>query len=281
MADIPPVLQVEDLGDGRYAAPNPTDDPEGRDVVFSGQILAQMIMASDVACAGAKDVKSVHAIFARAGTYSGGPLQLQLESMHSGRAWGSDTVTASQGDRLLSRGLVLLNTIEPDLMRHGPAMPDVPAAVDLPTDAGALVYPGIETRTVAGEPTAPDGTPAMYFWMKGNESFDSPAVNQAILAWCQPGMIIGLAMRPHADVVKIGDAHRTVSTGVIAHTVHFHERFDVGSWLLVAQEATYAGHGRVHGFGAVFTEDGTLVSTFEQDSMARGVEGTLDPKRAM
>jgi hypothetical protein len=37
----------------------------------------------------------------------------------------------------------------------------------------------------------------------------------------------------------------------------------------------------VFGSGAVFTEDGTLVSTFEQDSMARGVEGTLDPKRAM
>jgi acyl-CoA thioesterase len=281
MADIPPVLQVEDLGDGRYAAPNPTDDPEGRDVVFSGQILAQMIMASDAACEGAKDVKSVHAIFARAGTYSGGPLQLRLESMHSGRAWGSDTITASQGDRLLSRGLVLLNTIEPDLMRHGPAMPDVPAARDLATDAGALVYPGIETRTVDGESTAADGTPALYFWMKGDESFDSAAVNQAILSWCQPGMIIGLAMRPHGDVVKIGDAHRTVSTGVIAHTVHFHERFDVGSWLLVAQQATYAGRGRVFGSGAVFTEDGALVSTFEQDSMARGVEGTLDPKRAM
>ena len=281
MADIPPVLQVEDLGDGRYAAPNPTDDPEGRDVVFSGQILAQMIMAADVAGASAKDVKSIHAIFARAGTYSAGPMQLQLESMHSGRAWGSDTITASQGDRLLSRGLVLLNTIEPDLMRHGPSLPDVPAPGDLPPDRGALVYPGVTTRTVEGEPTAPDGTPAMYFWMRNEESYESSAVNQAILSWCQPGMIIGLAMRPHGDVVKIGDAHRTVSTGVIAHTVHFHERFDVGSWLLVAQQATYAGRGRVHGHGSVFTEDGALVSTFEQDSMARGVEGQLDPKRAM
>ena len=121
----------------------------------------------------------------------------------------------------------------------------------------------------------------MYFWMRNEESYESSAVNQAILSWCQPGMLIGLAMRPHGDVVKIGDAHRTVSTGVIAHTVHFHERFDIGSWLLVAQEATYAGRGRVHGHGSVFTEDGTLVSTFEQDSMARGVEGQLDPKRAM
>jgi hypothetical protein len=31
----------------------------------------------------------------------------------------------------------------------------------------------------------------------------------------------------------------------------------------------------------VFTQDGRLVSSFAQDSMARGVEGPLDPKRSM
>src|SRR5829696_2010919 len=118
MSELPSTLQVQDLGGGRWSAPNPTDDPEGRDVVFSGQILAQMVMASDHHAESAKDVKSVHAIFARAGTYSAGPMELELDSMHAGRAWASDTITAKQGDRLLSRGLVLLNAIEPDLIRH-------------------------------------------------------------------------------------------------------------------------------------------------------------------
>jgi len=282
MAEVPAVLKVDNLGEGRYAAQHPTDDPEGRDVVFSGQILAQMIMASDDAVDSAKDVKSIHAIFARAGSYSAGPMELQLESLHSGRAWGSDTITVTQGERLLSRGLVLLNTVEPDLMRHGSSMPDVPRPGDLPTDAGSLVYPGVETRTVDdAKATAPDGTPAMYFWMRNPESYDSVAANQAILAWSQPGMIIGLAMRPHSDAVSIGDAHRTISTGVISHTAHFHDRFDAGQWLLVAQSASFAGNGRVFGSGSVFTEDGQLVSTFAQDSMARGVEGELDPKRSM
>jgi acyl-CoA thioesterase-2 len=276
------VLHVEDLGDGRYSAPHPTDDPEGRDVVFSGQILAQMIMASDHAVGSAKDVKSIHAIFARAGSYSAGPMELQLESLHSGRAWGSDTITVTQGERLLSRGLVLLNTIEPDLMRHASSMPDLPRPNDLTPDPGALVYPGVETRTVDdAKATAPDGTPAMYFWMRNPESYDSVAANQAILAWSQPGMIIGLAMRPHSDAVSIGDAHRTVSTGVISHTSHFHDRFDIGQWLLVAQSAAFAGNGRVFGSGSVFTEDGQLVSTFAQDSMVRAVEGQLDPNRSM
>jgi acyl-CoA thioesterase II len=161
-------------------------------------------------------------------------------------------------------------------------MPEVPGPESLPTDAHSLVYPGVETRTVDDpKATAPDGAPALSFWMRNPESYDSNAANQAVLSWCQPGMIIGLAMRPHSDVVNIGEAHRSVSTGVIAHTCHFHERFDVGEWLLVAQEATYAGRGRVNGSGSVFTEDGQLVSTFAQDSMVRAVEGPLDPKRAM
>jgi len=281
MSELPPTLQVKDLGGGRWSAPHPADDPEGRDVIFSGQILAQMIMASDANCDSQKEVKSIHAIFARAGTYSAGPMELELDAMHSGRAWASDTITAYQGDRLLSRGLVLLNVIEPDLMRHSPTMPDVPGPDAATPNPSITVFPGTESRLVdLPDAVAVDGSPAMYFWMRHGESYDSVAANQALIAWCQPGFIIGLAMRPHSHI-NIADAHATISTGVISHTAHFHEAADVGQWLLVAQQASYAGRGRVFGSGAVFTQDGTLVSTFSQDSMARGVQGTLDPKRSM
>ena len=281
MSELPATLQVQDLGGGRWAAPHPSDDPEGRDVVFSGQILAQMIMASDANCGGQKEVKSIHAIFARAGTYSAGPMELELDAMHAGRAWASDTITAYQGERLLSRGLVLLNAVEPDLMRHQPTMPDVPGPDAATPNPSITVFPGTESRLVdLPEATSADGAPAMYFWMRHTESYDSVAANQALVAWCQPGFIIGLAMRPHKEI-NIADAHTSISTGVISHTAHFHEPADVGDWLLVAQEASYAGRGRVFGSGAVFAQDGTLVSTFAQDSMARGVEGTLDPKRSM
>ena len=281
-SELPAVLSVEHLGEGRYSAPHPTDDPEGRDVVFSGQLLAQMIMASVNAGGGAKEVKSIHAIFARAGTYSAGPMELAVDPIHSGRAWGSDTVTAFQGERLLSRGLVLLNTVEPDLVRHSPEMPDVPNPDSLQASRTMVAFPGSEIRPVDWpDATTDDGSPAMYHWVRHQESYDSIAANQAVLAWGQPGFIIGLALRPHSDVVDISQAHVSISTGVISHTAHFHEPFDVGQWLLVAESTGYAGRGRVFGSGAVFTQDGTLVSTFAQDSMARGVEGTLDPTRAM
>lgn len=281
MSELPATLQVKDLGGGRWSAPHPADDPEGRDVVFSGQILAQMIMASDANCGSQKEVKSIHAIFARAGTYSAGTMELELDAMHSGRAWASDTITAYQGERLLSRALVLLNTVEPDLMRHAPTMPDVPGPDAATPNPSITVFPGAEARMVdAPDAVGADGSPAMYFWTKAPGSYDSVAANQAIVAWTEPGFIIGLAMRPHKEI-NISDAHTTISTGVISHTAHFHDHADVGQWLLVAQEASYAGNGRVFGSGAVFTQDGTLVSTFAQDSMARGVEGTIDPKRGM
>ncbi len=281
MSEVPAVLQVGDLGGGRWAAPHPTDDPEGRDVVFSGQLLAQMIMASDAAVDHQKEVKSIHAIFARAGTYSAGPMELLLEPMHSGRAWGSDTITAFQGERLLSRGLVLLNTVEPDLMRHSPAMPDVPGPEAATPNPSITVFPGAEARLVdLPDAVGVDGSPAMYFWMRNPESYDSVAANQAVVAWTQPGFLIGLAMRPHTEI-DIADAHTSISTGVISHTADFHDHADVGEWLLVAQEASYAGNGRVFGSGSVFTQDGALVSTFAQDSMARGVAGPIDPKRGM
>lgn len=277
---VPDVLVVDSAGAGDYLVRHPTDDPEGRDVVFSGQVMAQMIAAADHAVESSKEVKSIYAIFARAGTYTA-PMELHLETMHSGRAWASHTITATQSGKLMSRALVLMNSVEPDLIRHSPQMPDVPGPEKLKS-SGMLTFPGLDTRPIdAPDATAHDGSPALYFWMKYSHSLDSVAANQGIVVWSQPGMIIGLAMRPHSDVVKIGDAHRSVSTGVISHTAHFHERFDVGDWLLVAQQATYAGRGRVFGSGSVFTRDGTLVSTFEQDSMVRGVEGPLDPKRAM
>jgi acyl-CoA thioesterase II len=281
MSELPATLQVKDLGGGRWSAPHPADDPEGRDVVFSGQILAQMIMASDANCDSQKEVKSIHAIFARAGTYSAGPMELDLDAMHSGRAWASDTITAFQGERLLSRGLVLLNTVERDLMRHSPTMPDVPGPDAATPNPSITVFPGAEARMVdAPDAVGADGSPAMYFWTRHPESYESVAANQAIVAWTQPGFIIGLAMRPHTEI-NIADAHTSISTGVISHTAHFHDHADVGDWLLVAQEASYAGNGRVFGSGAVFTQGGTLVSTFAQDSMARGVDAPIDPKRGM
>ncbi len=279
MSELPDLLTLSDLGEGRYEVFQPAESAEGRDVVFSGQLLGQMIMAADAAAEGAKDVRSVHTVFARAGTYTK-PIELDVDTMHAGRTWASDTITATQDGRLLCRGLVLLNTVDPDLMRHDPESPEgVPGPDDLKA-ASAQAFPGAEIRPVPGEFTI-GGVPVEMAWHRFDRSLDSQAANQAVLVWATCGNIIGLGMRPHRDTVNIGEAHRTLSTGVIAHTVHFADRFDVSQWLLMVTEATKAATGRVYGGGRVFTEDGDLVAAFHQDSMAKAAGAELDPRHSM
>lgn len=284
MADVPRILSLAEVGEHRYRLGVPADLPEGRDVVFSGQLLGQMVLASARDAPGggagsAKDARSVHAVFARAGSYSR-PIDMTVESMHAGRTWASDTVTAWQDDRLLARGLLLLSSTDGDLVRHGPEMPSgFPGPEDLEEAAGQ-VFPGAEWRPV---PTGAsrDGTPVDLAWHRYRDPLPSAAAHQAVLAWATCGNVIGVAIRPHRDRLRLADAHRTISTGVISHTVHFLEPLDTSEWLLVVTEGTSAANGRIYGTGSVFTGEGKLVAVFHQDSMAKTLDTTADPRRAI
>jgi acyl-CoA thioesterase len=275
-SDLPDVLQLDEAGPLRFRVRQPRESAEGRDVVFGGQYLAQMLMAAE-RVNGGKDIKSIHAVFARVGTYAQ-PIELVVEEIQAGRTWASHAISAVQNGRLLSRGQVLSSLDDTDLIRHGRPAPQAEPPGGAPVTT--LAFEGALT-TDAGPAASPDGTPRSQYWHRGPGRYRSVAANQAVLAWATNGQLIGLAMRAHRDAVDIKDAHRTISTGVIAHTVHFHERFDVGAWLLIAEEATYAGRGRVYGEGGVFTEDGRLVASYSQDSMVRKIEGSLDPRSQM
>jgi len=259
------LLRLEPAGEGRYTVPMPDGSPEGGAVVYGGQLMAQLIMAS-AAEAPDKYVKSMGTIFSRAGSY-GAPIEVHVDGFHTGRTWTSQLVTASQGGRLLTRAMVLLTADEPDLIAH---QIEPPAGVGKPDDGeptDGIVFPGAEVRTAK----LPDngGVAELAFWTRLPGGVDSFAASQAVVAYDTNGALIGLSMRPHGDVVRIEDAHQILSTGVIGHRVEFHREFDAGSWLLVTQQATFAGKGRVYGRGEIFTEDGTLVATFAQDSMLK------------
>lgn len=283
-SSLPSILTLEPAGDGRHRVNHPENDPEGRNIVFGGQLMAQMIMAADAAVGGEKETKSIHTIFSRAGTYEM-PLHLEVETMQAGRAFASHAITAIQNDKLMSRGLVLQTVDEPDLVRHAPSMPDVPGPDEVKSSPELVVYPGADAREIV-DPNAvdSDGSPVLRFWIRDPNASpgQSLAAHQATLVWSQLGLLIGLAIRPHTDTVDISQAHITISTGVNAHTAHFHERFDVGDWLLIEQRASWAARGRVHGSGQVFDSSGRYVASFSQDSMARTAPAPLgDAKRAM
>jgi len=138
---------------------------------------------------------------------------------------------------------------------------------------------GINTW-VAGQAVGP---PMQNVWTRYER--DLPVVaNQAVLSWATDGYLIGTAMLAHADYDE-SKAHRTISTGVIAHTLNFHERFRGDEWLLMACESIWAGRGRTHGRCNIFKEDATLVATYTQDNLVRawsdGQDHTGDFQRIM
>jgi len=277
------LLRLAPAGPGRFRAPN-EGDPAVRDVVFGGQLLGQMIVAASASAPG-KSVRTIHTIFARAARVSA-PTELAVEPLHDGRSFASLSVSALQGDRLCARALVLLDAPDPDLIRHAAPAPAV-RDPDVAVDAGPspLVFPGAELRIVGGvdtwSPDAPVGPAELFAWLRFAGAPDDVATNQAILAWGTDGFLIGTAMRPHAGIGQ-ADAHQTLSTGVVGHTLTFHEPFRVRDWLLIAHESPHAGGGRSYGRAQVFTRDGRLVASFVQDSMIRAAApGAGGPRSAM
>jgi acyl-CoA thioesterase len=246
-------------------------------VIFGGQLLGQSIVAAAWSGAPGKDVKTVHTVFARGGDPAS-PVEIDVDVMHRGRTFASSTVTIHQGDRLLTRSIVLSSADEDDLIRHGDDMPKVdPPDLLSPVAHGE---PAWELRIVDDvDVSDPDevGPAELEVWSRWPGAPDDVTTSQALLAYASDGFAIGTAMRPHAGVGQ-AQAHVTISTGVVSHTLTFHERFSAADWLLLSHRVPYAGHGRTYGRADVFTEDGALVASFVQDAMVRNQPQGGNPK---
>jgi acyl-CoA thioesterase II len=265
-------LTLEPAGLDRYRAGNADAGPG---VIFGGQLLAQSIVAGLAGHEG-KSVKTVHTIFARAGRPDA-PVEIAVDRMHAGRGFASSTVTISQGDRLCARSLVLLTADEPDFIRHADPLPASPRPEGGTADDG----PGAWQVLMAGDVDVDDpeavGPPDLDVWTRFVGAPDDPAIDQALLAFATDGFLVATAMRPHPGVGQ-AQAHVTVSTGVVSHTLTFHEPAPVGQWLLLSHHSPYAGRGRCYGTANVFRSDGALVASFVQDGMIRPVgDGRTGP----
>ena len=260
-------LELEPAGADRYRA---TSVPSPGPVVFGGQLLAQSMAAALIGHED-KTVQTLHTVFARAAT-SEQPLEILVDPMHSGRRLASSSVTVRQGDRLCARSLVLMAVDEPDLIHHDDGVevrPPAPAG-DVAPDGGVA---GWETRIVGevdlGDPEAV-GPPELGVWTRWAGAPSSPLADQALVAFSTEPFLIATAMRPHAGVGQ-SQAHVTLSTGVITHTLTFHEPHPAAEWALLKMRSSYAGHGRCYGRGEVIRPDGRLAASFVQDGMIRAM----------
>lgn len=263
LADLLDVLSLTDVGGGRYRADSLD---EGHGVVFGGQLLAQSLVAA-AASMPDKEVKSLHTVFAR-GAATGTPLDIEVEVLHQGRALGSASVTVRQGERVCTRSTALLHAPDPDLIRHEPTMPAAGDPESLPKRPTASWWDVRIVDDVDISDPALVGPAELGVWTRFPDAPDDPTTSQALLAYASDGFLIGTAMRPHEGVGQ-AQAHVSISTTVLSHTLTFHEPLDARHWLLLWHEAPYAGRGRGYGRADVFDADGHLVASFVQENMIR------------
>ncbi|MGH8917204.1 MAG: acyl-CoA thioesterase [Actinomycetes bacterium] len=263
VSDLVGVLRLEG-SDGAWRARSlPGPGP----VVFGGQLLAQSVVAG-ATIDPAKEVQSISTVFAR-GARPDQPLEIDVDTLSTGRSFSSASVTIRQGDRCCARSLVLLSAPDPDRIRHAPRIPSIP----VPDGPGRSAHglEGWELLVDAGVDLAdPDATgPAeLQVWSRFGGAAGGHPYDQALLAYASEGFLIGTAMRPHPGIGQ-AQAHVSVDTTVLAHQVVFHEPFRAGEWLLMTFDSPYAGRGRSYGRGQVFDADGILVASICQQNMIR------------
>jgi len=260
---------LEEIGPGRYRANNASSGPGP---IFGGQMIGQAVVAASAGHEG-KTVSNVQTVFARNGS-SEHPIELTVTPIHAGRSYASSSVSVTQGERELVRSLVLLAADEPDFIAHADPMPEVGTPDD--ARASASHNPNWEIRFAGGvdlDDPAYVGPPDTAIWTRFPDAPTGDAVlDQALLAYASEGFLIGTAMVAH-DGVGQSQAHRTLSTAVITHSLTYHAPAPAGEWLLLDQHSTYAGRGKLWGHGNVYTAEGVLVASFAQDAMLKPMGG--------
>lgn len=242
--------------------------------IFGGQMIGQSVfiasrMNPDHA------VKSVNVIFPR-GTRDTGSIDYDVAALHTGSAYATTRLSCSQPDRQGNAAVTMAahvmhrRPMAPEVsIEHSAPMPDAGSPSSArPTDLGMIPW---ETRIV-GTTDINDRSAQpceLKMWMRVDRDLpDDDAVHQALFAFASELTLIGTALLPHAGWSLL-DAHRSLRTSVIAHTVQFHRPFRLNEWLLLAQTSPAASGGSAYGVGNLFTESGDVVASISQESMIR------------
>jgi acyl-CoA thioesterase II len=268
-ADLIDILSVRQDGERSYVStPRDSAANKHRGVVEGSQMLAQAIVAAGRHAPGRR-VVSAAMVFMRAANTSE-PLHIQLDELSGGRNFSTLSPHVRQGDKLCASGILLLDGMAPDVIRHAAAAPETRGPYEsAPFDMSVT---GRDVRFVdnayTGDPNAPVGPPVMDAWVRFRAVPDDPHLHAALLAQFTGHVSIAAALRPHAGIGQ-SQAHRTLSTAINAIHISFHANIRADRWMLYRHHSTFAGDGMTHSECRVHDVDGALLASFSVDAMVR------------
>jgi acyl-CoA thioesterase II len=245
------------------------------DVIAGGQLLAQALQVAHEVQPG-KTAGTLHAVFARTGRVSH-PLEAAVQTVNDGRSIGTLVITFIQQDRPVATATVMTHRPDEDVIRHGSSMPDVarPGGTGVQQVEGPLCDSGV---VIEQQLSGPDDVAKaeLATWVRCPKLPSDQHLQQALVAFMSNFPLVGVAMRPHPGL-SVEMSHLKVSTGVLAHTMSFHDDLNLSEWTLINYKAPNAGRGRYFGHGEVFSPNGAHVASFVQDGMIRSLPDVSGP----
>jgi acyl-CoA thioesterase len=245
------------------------------DVIAGGQLLSQALQLAHEMQPD-KTARTLHAVFARTGRVSQ-PLEAAVQTVNDGRSVGTLVMTFIQQDRPVATATVMTHSPDEDVIRHGSSMPDVasPGHAGVQEVEGSLYDSGVVLQQ---QLSGPDdvATANLSTWVRCPKLPSDQHLQQALVAFLSNFPLVGVAMRPHPGL-SADMSHLKVSTGVLAHTMSFHDDLNLSEWTLISYDAPNAGRGRYFGHGEVFSVSGEHVASFIQDGMIRRLPDASGP----
>jgi acyl-CoA thioesterase II len=258
------MLDLGRNGDGRTVLPVAHGDAER---IFGGQMLAQLVAAVEPG----RTVKSLHVAFPREGRPHD-PLYLDLDNTHDGRTLGVRRAVVYQDTQQLGeRRVVATGTILVDRADDGYNYQFNAVDQADPLTAKLIHFPVVPGETRLISETGLDDANAvpaeLAFWMRCAD-FTDTSLARPVLAYVSDWPLIGTLLKAVPGISQ-QDAHIKLQTGVVSHSIWFHQPFDVSDWLRIEIRGERLAGGRGFGTGAVYTEGGSLVASFAQESVIR------------
>ncbi|MEU1205638.1 acyl-CoA thioesterase domain-containing protein [Nocardia sp. NPDC005825] len=265
LTDLLDVLDLTEAGPGRFRARNVTSTLP---TTLGSQTLAQAVIAAERTVPHMA-VQSLHGVFPRGG-YADRDVEVEVETVQSGRALATVQVSFRQEGREHARVLAMLSVEEPDFLAHSARLPEGVPGPDECDELPCALLPW-EVRTLGGADALAlelAGPPTLDVWMRCDKAPDEPGLARALLAHGSEGFLGPVAMRPYpqSEIARLGGRG---AAAMLAQTVTFHRPFSLHDWLLMRCESNFAGSGRMHGRIQIFTRAGDLVASVDTQGLMR------------
>ncbi|MCK3654364.1 hypothetical protein A4G19_00840 [Pasteurellaceae bacterium Macca] len=279
LANLIELLTLEPLGKGVFQGQN---EDLGWPQVFGGHVVAQSLAAAMAVVEPDRTLHSCHSYFLRPGDTQF-PIIYETEILREGRSFSTVAVRAKQNGNLIYQVMSSFHT-EEESFEHQVAMPDLPDVAQSVSENAwikataekwseplkskwsqerafevQLQYP---YDLFKGEKLPPNQT----IWLKLNGSAElTPQQQQCLMAYFSDYHCTLTMLQPHEE----GIWHPSLRIVSLDHSIWFHRPIEVAEGVIFRLDSPIASAGRGLTRGQVFTPNGQLLMSYQQEGLLR------------